>query len=95
MAGGALRSSESFHKRRSKVRLNSGGEINQNCHQPASWKQQAEQRSCPKVVVLKVALRAAKLQEVPRSADRAIRRRQLLGRHGRKEGCSSSQMGIF
>lgn len=40
VAGGALGSSESLHWRRAKVRLNSGGEINQNCHySPGSSRQ--------------------------------------------------------
>lgn len=55
------------------------------------WKQQAGQRSCPKVVVLKVTLRTAKLQEVLRSSDWSIRSPQLPGRHGRREGCKSQQ----
>lgn len=62
VAGGALRSSESFHRRRSKVRLNSGGEINQNRHQPPGssresrgaaqrlwfWKLHSGQQNCRK-----------------------------------------------
>lgn len=55
--------------------------------------QQAERRSCPEVVVLKVTRRGAALQEVLKSAAQDVCRRQLPRRPGRREGGSKANGG--
>lgn len=85
MAGGALGNRESLHWRKSKARPSSGGDINGN-ERPAP-QAQAEERSCPRAVVLKVALGGATQQEALSGLTKAGDTRQgLRGRQGRRGG---------